>query len=71
MTNATKRLIEELSQMPDERQDEVATLLLKRLKGLRKTDTRPLREMIGAGTGLYESPGEVDREIHSQRETWN
>lgn len=71
MTNPTKRLIEELSQMPDDRQDEVAALLLKRLQELRQTNTWPLGEMIGGGAGLYETPEEVDDEIDNQREEWD
>lgn len=58
MTGAMKRLIEELSQVPKEEQDRVATLLLKEHQGLRGTNVRPLAEMIGTGTGLYESPEE-------------
>jgi hypothetical protein len=49
----------------------VAAPLLKQLKALRKTDTRPLTDMIGAGTGLYESPEQVDDEIRKQREEWD
>lgn len=70
MTSGMKKLIEELSQISEERKDEVATLLLKELEGLCKTDARPLTEMIGEGAGLYESPEEVDREIRNQREEW-
>jgi hypothetical protein len=30
-----------------------------------------LKEMVGAGTGLYESPEQVDDEIRKQREEWD
>lgn len=66
-----KMLIEELSQVPEDQQDEVATPLLKELRELRTTDPRPLAEMIGSGPGLYESPDEVDREIRNRREAWD
>lgn len=68
MTKTAQKLIEELKKLPEDQQDKVAIPLLKRLKALRRTDTRPLTEMIGAGTGLYESPEQVDDEIRKQRE---
>ena len=71
MTKTAQKLIEELHKLPEEEQDEVAAPLLKQLKALRKTDTRPLTEMIGAGTGLYESSDQVDDEIRKQREEWD
>lgn len=71
MTNTMKVLIEELSRVPEDQQDEVATPLLKELQELRKTSARPLTEVIGAGTGLYESPEQVDEEIRNQREEWD
>lgn len=71
MTNTMKMLIEELSQVPEEQQDEVATPLLKELQELRSTSTRPLTEIIGTGAGLYGSPEEVDREIRNQRDAWD
>ena len=60
MTKTAQKLIEELQE-----------LLLRQLKALRKTDTRPLTEMIGAGKGLYESPEQVDDQISKQREEWD
>jgi len=70
MSNAMEKLIEELSRVPREHRDRVATTLLKELQGLHRTSPRPLTEMIGAGAGLYGSPEEVDRETRSQREEW-
>lgn len=71
MTDAMKTLIEELSKVPEEEQDEVAAPLLRELQKLRKRSPRPLKEMIGAGAGLYESPEEVDRKIRNQRDEWD
>ena len=71
MTNTMKMLIEELSQVPEEEQEKVAMPLLKKLQQLRKSDARPLTEIIGAGTGSYESPEQVDDEIRKQREEWD
>ena len=71
MTKTAQKLIEELQRLPEEEQDEVAAPLLKQLKALRKKETRPLSEMIGAGTGLYESPEQVDDQIRKQREGWD
>lgn len=71
MTKTAQKLIEELKKLPEDQQDEVATPLLRQLKELRRRDTRPLTEMIGAGTGLYESPEQVDDEIRKQREEWD
>lgn len=71
MTLAMKKLIERLFQITEERQDEVAMPSLKKLQGLCEPSARPLSEMIGAGTGVYESPEEVDQEIHNQREEWD
>jgi len=71
MTKTTQKLIEELQKLPEDQQDEVAAPLLKQLKALRRKDPRPLTEMVGAGTGLYESPEQVDDEIRKQREGWD
>jgi hypothetical protein len=71
MTNTMKTLLEELSRVPEEQQDEVATPLLKELQELRKTSASPLRDLIGAGAGLYGSPEEVDKEIGKQRDAWD
>lgn len=71
MTKKAQKLIEELKKLPEDQQDEVATPLLKQLRELRRAEARPLTEMIGAGTGLYESPEQVDEEIDNQREEWD
>lgn len=71
MTNTMKALIEELSSVPEEQQEEVAIPLLKELQELRKTGARPLKELIGAGAGLYERPEDVDRAIENQRDAWD
>jgi hypothetical protein len=71
MTNTMKILIEELSQVPEGKQDEVAMPLLRELQELRESDAQPLADMIGSGAGLYESPEEVDQEINTQREEWD
>ena len=57
--------------LPEEQQDEAVDSLLNRLKALCKIGAWPLTEMIGAGTGLYESPEQVDNEIRKQREEWD
>ena len=36
-----------------------------------KEASSQLKEMVGAGTGLYESPEQVDDEIRKQREEWD
>jgi glycine cleavage system pyridoxal-binding protein P len=36
-----------------------------------KEGSSQLKEMIGAGTRLYESPEQVDDEIRKQREEWD
>ena len=57
--------------LPEEQQDEAVDSLLNRLKALCKIGARPLTEMIGAGTGLYENPEQVDDEVRKQREEWD
>ena len=57
--------------LPEEQQDEAVDSLLNRLKALCKIGARPLAEMVGAGTGSYESPEQVDDEIRKQREEWD
>ena len=57
--------------LPEKQQDEAVDSLLNRLKALCKIGARPLAEMVGAGTGLYESPEQVDDEIRKQREEWD
>jgi hypothetical protein len=71
MTNTMKILIEELSQVPEGKQDEVAMPLLRELQELRESDAQPLADMIGSGAGWYKSPEEVDQEINNQREEWD
>ena len=36
-----------------------------------KEASSQLKEMAGAGTGLYENPEQVDDEIRKQREEWD
>ena len=57
--------------LPEEQQDEAVDSLLNRLKALCKIGARPLTEMVGAGTGLYESPEQVDDDIRKQRKEWD
>ena len=57
--------------LPEEQQDEAVDSLLNRLKALCKIGARPLTEMVGAGTGLYESPERVDDDIRKQRKEWD
>ena len=57
--------------LPEEQEGEAVDSLLNRLKALCKIGARPLTEMIGAGTGLYESPEQVDDQIRKQREEWD
>ena len=57
--------------LPEEQEDEAVDSLLNRLKALCKIGSRPLTEMIGAGTGLYENPEQVDDEVRKQREEWD
>jgi hypothetical protein len=71
MTNTMRMLIEELSQVPEEEQEKVAMPLLKELQEIRESDAQPLTDMIGSGSGWYESPEEVDQEINNQREEWD
>lgn len=71
MTNTMKKLIDELSRVPEEEQEKVAHPLLKQLQELRKRNAPPLKELIGAGESLYESPEEVDQKIRTLREEWN
>ena len=56
--------------LPEEQEGQAIDSLLNRLKALCKIGARPLAEMVGAGTGLYESPEQVDDEIRKQREEW-
>jgi hypothetical protein len=36
-----------------------------------KEASSQLKEMAGAGTGLYQNPEQVDDEIRKQREEWD
>jgi hypothetical protein len=52
--------------LPDD-PDAPVTVLITPSSG---TGARSLESFIGAGQGVFKSPGEVDRHIRQQRDSW-
>jgi CHASE3 domain sensor protein len=71
MTEKVKELTKELEALPKDKQEEVATPLLEQLRKMIKEKPKPMKDMVGAGKGLYESMEEVDEKVNKERNSWD
>jgi hypothetical protein len=71
MTKKTKKLIDKIKSLPKKKQEEVATPLLEKLRKIIKEEPKPMKGMVGAGKGLYESLEEVDEKVNKERNSWD
>jgi len=71
MTEKVKELKRELEALPENEQEEVAPPLLEKLRKIIKEEPKPMKDMVGAGKGLYESMEEVDEKVNKERNSWD
>lgn len=71
MTKKTKKLIDKIKSLSKKKQEEVAPPLLEKLRKIIKEEPKPMKDMVGAGKGLYESTEEVDEKVNKERNSWD
>jgi hypothetical protein len=71
MTKKTKKLIDKIKSLSKKKQEEVAPPLLEKLRKIIKKEPKPMKDMVGAGKGLYESMEEVDEKVNKERNSWD